>query len=68
VVFNLHLLSPHLSRPRSTPQQLEALASQLHAACRRGLGASVSYNVLLWRDAMVMVPRSQECAGPCAIK
>ncbi|GBG00602.1 phosphorylase [Raphidocelis subcapitata] len=51
----------------STSQQLEALASRLLAACQHGLAAPVSYNALLWRGAMVMVPRSQECAGPCAI-
>lgn len=44
------------------------LAAKLLAACQVGLPAPVSYNVLLWRQAMLMVPRSRESAGPCAIK
>lgn len=51
-----------------TEQQLEAVADKLLASCQTGLDAPVSYNVLLWREAIMMVPRRQECAGPCAIK
>ncbi len=51
-----------------TPQQLEVVSNNLLFACQSGLPAPVSYNVVLWREAMMMVPRSREMAGPCAIK
>ncbi|KAI8462453.1 MAG: ATP adenylyltransferase-domain-containing protein [Monoraphidium minutum] len=50
-----------------TADQLAALSGRLLAACQAGLPPPVSYNMLLWRGAMAMVPRSRECAGPCAI-
>jgi hypothetical protein len=53
---------------RAPPDALGALANQMLAACQEGIPAPVSYNVLLWREAMLMVPRSGECAGPIAIK
>ena len=44
------------------------VAGKLLAACRQGIAGPVSYNVLLWCEAIMMVPRKQECCGPCAIK
>jgi hypothetical protein len=56
------------SRARTSPEQLEDVYRRLLEACQAGLPSPVSYNVLLWRSAVVMVPRSKECSGPCAIK
>jgi ATP adenylyltransferase/5',5'''-P-1,P-4-tetraphosphate phosphorylase II len=41
---------------------------QLLDKAKEGLTAPLSYNVLLWSNTMLVVPRSQEHAGPCAIK
>ena len=60
----------HFTLHRSTtPEQLEAAANRLLAACESSAaGTVVSYNVVLWRGVILMVPRSQECAGAVAIK
>eukprot|EP00887_Chlorella_sp_A99_P007671 scaffold20.g7671.t1 len=52
------------------PEQLEAAAAALLARCRRVAAAAgqpagqASYNALLTRDFLMMVPRSAESAGP----
>jgi ATP adenylyltransferase C-terminal domain len=51
-----------------SPQQLEAAARALLARCQAGLVSPVSYNALLTRRTLMLVPRRQEASGPVAVK
>jgi len=55
-------------RPAPDGEQLEAVARQLLGACQAGLAEPVSYNAIMTQEFMMMVPRSSEMAGPCAVK
>jgi ATP adenylyltransferase/5',5'''-P-1,P-4-tetraphosphate phosphorylase II len=44
------------------------VARQLLGACQAGLAEPVSYNAIMTQEFMMMVPRSSEMAGPCAVK
>lgn len=52
----------------TTAAELEAAANQLLAMCQAGLPAPVSYNVVMTRSFLLMVPRRQEMCGRAAIK
>lgn len=49
-------------------EQLETAAGQLLQLCQAGLPEPVSYNAVITRDFMLMVPRSREMSGPIGIK
>lgn len=52
----------------TTASELGAAANQLLALCQAGLPAPVSYNVVMTRTFLLMVPRRQEVCGRVAIK